>query len=269
VLLWFDRVADMGERTQYAPGTFCWADLATTDQDAAKSFYGELLGWEFEDIPVGDGVNYSMSRRDGRSLAAIAPQPPQARDAGAPPAWNSYVSVESADSAADRAQELGATVQAPPFDVMDVGRMAVIQDPQGAFFMVWEPRNQIGARIVNEPGALVWNELVSPDLDAGRSFYSDLFGWTLEAMSDAPMTYYMIKNGDATNGGMREPQPPDLPPHWLVYFGVEEMDSALGQVEQLGGRKLAGPIDMGAGVIGVAQDPQGAAFALWAGQMAP
>src|SRR3954454_4623790 len=121
----------MGERTSYEPGTFCWVDLATTDQDGAKSFYSELFGWEADDRPAGEGITYSMQRLRGKDVAAIAPQPPQQREMGVPPLWNSYVSVTSADEAADRAKELGATVHAPPFDVLDAGRMAVIQDPQG------------------------------------------------------------------------------------------------------------------------------------------
>src|SRR5437588_10786528 len=149
----------MGERTQYAPGTFSWTDLTTTDQEAAKAFYAGLLGWEIEDLPVGEDLYYSMARVDDKRVAAISPQPQMLRDAGAPPTWNSYVTVESADATADRAGELGANVVSPPFDVMEFGRMAVLQDPQGAFFMLWEPRDTIGAELVNAPGALCWNEL--------------------------------------------------------------------------------------------------------------
>src|SRR3954452_3857086 len=155
----------MGERTKHAPGTFSWADVTTTDQDSAKRFYSGLFGWEADDQPVGDGVYYSMMRLDGRNVAAVSPQPQQQREAGVPSMWNNYVTVESADAAAERAAELGATVHAPPFDVLEAGRMAVIQDPQGAFFMVWEPRQMFGAALVNEPGALCWNELASNDLD--------------------------------------------------------------------------------------------------------
>ena len=121
-----------------------------------------------------------MQLIDGKPVAAIAAQPEQQREAGVPPLWNSYISVDSADAVAERASELGATVHAPPFDVMSVGRMAVIQDPQGAFFMPWEPRDHFGAALVNQPGALVWNELQSPDLDASAAFYSELFGWQME-----------------------------------------------------------------------------------------
>jgi uncharacterized protein len=259
----------VGERTQYAPGTFCWTDLATTDQDAAKAFYGGLFGWEVEDIPVGEGTVYSMMRIGGKDVAAISSQPQQQREAGVPPAWNSYISVESADAAAKRAQELGATAHAPPFDVMDAGRMAVIQDPQGAYFMVWQPGQHFGAALVNAPGALVWNELASPDLEASSAFYGDLFGWTIQPFQASPTPYLSIMNGDANNGGIRELSPPGTPPHWLVYFGVDDIDDGLAKVQELGGTSMVGPIDIQMAKIGVVQDPQGAAFALYAGQLEP
>jgi uncharacterized protein len=259
----------VGERTGYAPGTFSWVDLTTPDQEAAKAFYGGLFGWEAEDLPIGDGAYYSMQRVDGKDVAAISPQQQQQRDAGVPPLWNSYVSVESADAVADRARELGATVHAPPFDVMEAGRMAVIQDPQGAHFLLWQPNQNIGAKLVNAPGALSWNELSSPDLDASKEFYSSLFGWTIEPFEGSPEPYLAIKNGDANNGGIRELQSPGPPPHWLVYFAVDDIDEGLAKVEQLGGTKHAGPIDIGIAKIAVVADPQGAIFALYAGQLEP
>ncbi len=256
----------MGERTEYTPGTFCWSELTTSDQDAAKAFYGPLLGWQAEDIPVGEGAYYSMQLIGGKRVAAIAPQPQQQRDAGVPPLWNSYISVQDADAVAARAKELGADVHAPPFDVMTVGRMAVIQDPQGAYFMPWQPRDQIGAELVNAPGALVWNELQSPDLDASAAFYGDLFGWKIEQSSGMADAYLTIKNGDANNGGMRELTPP-APPSWLTYFGTEDIDAALAKVDALGGSTLAGPIDIQIAKIAVVADPQGAVFALYAGEL--
>jgi uncharacterized protein len=259
----------MGERSSYTPGTFCWTDLTTTDQPAAKSFYSELLGWTAEDSPMGDGAYYSMMSRDGEHVAAIAPQPQAQRDANVPPVWNSYVSVESADATASRAKELGANVHAGPFDVMQAGRMAVIQDPQGAFLMAWEPRENIGATLVNAPGALVWNELGSPDLDASSAFYSSLFGWTVAPFEGSPEPYLSIKNGDANNGGMRALAQPGMPPHWMVYFGVEDLDAALARVGELGGTVHAGPIDIQIAKIAVVGDPQGAVFALYAGELEP
>jgi predicted enzyme related to lactoylglutathione lyase len=258
----------MGERNDYRPGTFCWSELATSDQEAAKAFYAALFGWQADDRPVGDGAYYSMQLLDSKPVAAIAGQPQQQRDAGVPPLWNSYVSVADADAVAARAEELGATLHAPPFDVMTVGRMAVIQDPQGAFFMLWQPREHIGASLVNESGALVWNELQSPDLDGSASFYGDLFGWKLEQAEGMQEPYLMIKNGDTNNGGIRELTAP-APPNWLTYFGIDDVEAGLAKVEQLGGSKLAGPIDIGIAKLAVVADPQGAVFALYAGHLEP
>ena len=256
----------MGERTQYVPGTFCWADVATTDQEGAKAFYGALFGWEIEDLPAGDGVSYSMAHIDGKPVAAISPQPEQQREAGVPPMWNSYVSVESADAAADRAKELGATVHAPPFDVMQAGRMAVVQDPQGAFLMVWEPRDMIGAQLVNGPGRLSWNELTTPDADPARSFYGDLFGWSFDPFEGSPAPYFVIKNRDRGSGGIAEVDRPGMPPVWIPYFGTDDIDSGISKVGDLGGSKMMGPADIGIAKIAFVTDPQGAAFALYAGQ---
>jgi len=260
----------VGERTQYAPGTFCWSELSTSDLEGAKSFYAGLFGWQAIDNPVPGGGVYSMQNLAGKPVAAIAPQPEQQRAARVPALWNSYVSVESADAAADKAKALGAAVHAPPFDVMDVGRMAVIQDPQGAFFMLWQPRSNIGAGLVNAPGAMVWNELRSPDLDGSAAFYSGLFGWTIDRREGTAMGVYLgIKNGEANNGGIAALTPPGTPPHWLVYFGVEEVEDALAKVAALGGSTLLGATDIEIAKIAVVADPAGAAFAIYAGQMEP
>jgi predicted enzyme related to lactoylglutathione lyase len=256
----------MAERTNYAHGVFSWADLSTTDQDAAKRFYGALFGWVADDQPMGEGMSYSLMKLGGKDVAAISPQPEQQRDAGVPPTWNSYITVDSADDALTRAKELGATVHADAFDVMDVGRMGVVQDPQGAYFLVWEPKNHIGAALINVPGAFTWNELASPDLDASRAFYGDLFGWTTDAMEGGPFPYLVIKTPDGrSNGGIR-PQIPPEPPYWLVYFGVEDAEAGVAKVEELGGSKLAGPMSIGPGQIAIVQDPQGAVFAFYAGE---
>jgi len=259
----------VGERSQYTPGTFCWTDLTTPDQAAAKQFYGALFGWEAEDMPVGEGVFYSMQRIGGKDVAAISPQPQQQRDAGVPPIWNSYVSVQDADATVERAKELGGSAHAAAFDVMEAGRMAVLQDPQGAYFLAWQPRAHFGAALVNAPGALVWNELSSPDLDAASAFYGDLFGWTIEESETMQDRYLTIKNGAANNGGMRDLNPPGMPPNWLVYFGAEDIDASLAKVHELGGAKIVGPIDIGIAKLAVVRDPQGAVFALYAGQLEP
>jgi predicted enzyme related to lactoylglutathione lyase len=256
----------MGERTQYAPGTFIWADLATTDQAAAKAFYGSLFDWQAEDMPVGEGAVYSMMSRDGKVVGAVAPQQESQREAGVPPLWNSYISVDSADATAQRASELGATVMAPPFDVMESGRMAVIADPQGAVFMIWEKRDHFGAALVNAPGALCWNELASPDPQASADFYAALFGWAITPMEGMPMAYFVIMNGERSNGGITA-APEGVPTHWLVYFATEEIDAGVAKAQDLGGTKLSGPHDIGIAKFAVIADPQGATFALYAGQL--
>lgn len=257
----------MGERTSYTPGTFSWADLATTDQEAAKEFYTALFGWQANDMPAGEGVVYSMMMLDGKSVAAIAPQPEQQREAGAPPSWNSYITVESADRALERARHLGATVHAPAFDVLEAGRMGVVQDPQGAYFLVWEPKSHIGAGLVNGPGLLSWNELASPDLDGSAGFYRELFEWKTEPFEGMEMPYTTIQTKDGhANGGIRPVMAANEPSHWLVYFGTGDADATLSRATDLGATELVGVTDIGIGKIAVIQDPQGAVFALFAGQ---
>lgn len=255
----------MGERTHYAPGTFSWVDLTTTDQEAAKAFYGALFGWTFEDNPVGEGVVYTMASLGGRHVAAISPQPQQQRDAGVPPLWNSYVTVQSADESLECARQFGGTVHAPAFDVFNAGRMGVIQDPQGAYVMVWEPKEHIGAGLVNAPGALSWNELATPDVEASATFYNRLFGWSTEAFEGMGTPYKTIQTqAGGTNGGIRAAAATE-PTYWLVYFGTDELQSALARVEELGGSKLVDPMELTGGAIAVAQDPQSAVFALYTG----
>ncbi len=257
----------MGERTQYTPGTFCWADLASTDQAAAKAFYTQLFGWEAVDNEVGEGMFYTMMNLDGKPVAAVAGQPQQMRDAGVPPVWQSYISVESADASVQAAAKNGATVMAEAFDVMDVGRMGVVQDPQGAMFNVWEPKAHVGAQLVNGPGTLSWNELGSPDIDAAAGFYGEVFGWKTEAMGGMEMPYLVVRTADGhTNGGIRPPMPPGAPAFWLVYFGATDIEATLVKARDLGGGALSGPVQIGPGTIAVAHDPQGAVFALYAGE---
>jgi predicted enzyme related to lactoylglutathione lyase len=258
----------MGERKEYTPGTFSWADLATTDQEAAKAFYGGLFGWEADDRPAGEGVVYSMMRLGGEDVAAIGPQPQQQRDAGVPPAWNSYITVGSADDTAEAIAAAGGSVHAPPFDVLDVGRMAVVQDPAGAFFMIWEPRSSIGAGLVNAPGAMCWNELAAPDRAAAEEFYGRVFGWTFEDEDGMPENYGTIKNRDRDNGGIRAPDAGE-PPNWLVYFGTDDVERTLARAEELGGTRVAGPVALPGGSFGVVRDPQGATFALFGGRFDP
>lgn len=260
----------MGARAGYEPGTFCWTDLSAAEQAGASDFYCGLFGWEVHELAMADGSTYSMMTLEGSPVAAIAQQPAQQRAAGVAPMWNSYVSVASADRAADLAAELGATVHAPPFDVEQAGRMAVIQDPQGAYFELWEPRMHFGAAVVNEPGAPVWNELSTPDQDAAAEFYGDLFGWTTQEIAGMSGRYLSILNEGSDNGGILHGlMPPHDPPHWLVYFGVDEIESALIRLAALGGRVQRGPVEIPVARVAFVTDPQGARFALYDGDLDP
>ena len=251
----------MGERTSHAPGTFSWADLSTTDTDGAKAFYTSLFGWDFEDNPIPEDGVYTMLLKGGKPVAALF----STMQEGQPSAWNCYVTVESADAAAASAREHGATVVMEAFDVMDVGRMAVFQDPTGAFLSVWEPRASIGAERVNEPGALSLNQLNTSDPERAQQFYEDVFGWRFESVSEDP-PYWGIYNGDRLNAGMMPLPDAGAPSHWLVYFGSDSVDDDAGRIAELGGQAIVGPMEVPGGRILVAVDPQGAIVALFSGR---
>ena len=258
----------MGTRTSYEPGTFSYAELATTDVSDAKRFYGGLFGWDFEQVAVPDSEPYTLARIEGDSVAGLAAMQEQQRNAGVPPFWFSYITVASADETAGRVSELGGNVHAEPFDVMDLGRMAVIADPTGAMFGIWEPRSGIGAERVNEPGSLTWNDLATNDVDAASEFYSGLFGWSVEKLDtgDAPPYWSISHEGAAggRNGGMRELTPDEegVPPNWAAYFAVESVDEALAKAHELGGSTLFGPLDVPTGKFAAIHDPQRAAFSV-------
>jgi predicted enzyme related to lactoylglutathione lyase len=254
----------MGERDAYAPGTFCWADLGTTDAAAAREFYTGLFGWEAEDLPAGEGGVYVMFRKDGRDVAALYEMGDTERDQLSAH-WSSYLSVEDVSAAAARAGELGAAIIAEPFDVMDSGRMAVVRDPTGAHVHLWQPGRHVGAGRVNELGCMVWNELATPDIDRASTFYSELLGWSAEADATG---YATIRSGDGPGGGMR-PLRDGEPPNWLLYFTVRALDDAAEKVRAAGGEVLAGPLDATVGRIAVVRDPQGAMFALYEGEVDP
>jgi len=251
------------DRSSHPDGAFSWIDLTTPDLEGAKAFYTALFGWETEALPMPEGMGaYVMCRRRGRDAAAMSQSTEQ------PPHWNSYVTVESVDATAERAAGLGGTLLAPPFDVMDVGRMAVVQDPTGAVVCLWEARGHIGAGVVNEHGSLTWNDLATRDPEAAERFYSELLGWRFERIPESPIAYWTIYNGDRSNGGMRtmEQYPEEAPPHWLPYLAVDDLDAAMDSARGLVGRVDAGPLEVPAGRFALLTDPQGAAFALFAGE---
>jgi len=253
------------EVAEYKPGTFCWVELGTTDSAAAKSFYTQLFDWDYEDHPMGpDGV-YTMLKSNGKEAGAMYELMPDMRAQGIPPHWMSYVAVTSADESAEKAKAAGATIMNGPFDVFTVGRMAVVKDPTGAVFSLWQAKDHKGAGIYNAPGSFCWNELGTNDTQRAGEFYSNLFGWTRETMSGGPIEYTMFKNGDRSAGGMYKitPEMGPMPPHWLVYFAVDDCDARVKKATELGGRVMKPADDIpGIGRFAILTDPQGAAFAI-------
>jgi predicted enzyme related to lactoylglutathione lyase len=253
----------MGERTSYPAGTFSWSDLQTDDLDRAKGFYADLFGWSYDDIPIGEGAVYSMAKVQGKSVAGLG----ERQDENIPPHWNVYVTVDDADAVAARAGELGANVIAPPFDVFDAGRMAAFADPQGAILSIWQARQSIGAELVNEVGALTWNDLMSPDIPAASEFYRQLFGWDISEIEGAEGQYWSITNGGRMNGGIMA-TPEGGHPVWNLYFAVEDVDAAIAKAGELGGRTIAPRMDVPNGTsFAVLSDPSGAVFSVAAGPM--
>ena len=250
----------MGTRDRYEPGTFSWVELTTSDAEAAKRFYGELFGWEYDDRPIGDGMVYSMAQLEGRTAAALF-------QSEQPPHWNSYITVDSVDDTLKKVADAGGQA-GEAFDVMDAGRMATISDPTGAPVALWEAKANPGAGIVNVPGSLTWNDLMTTDVGKAAEFYCELFGWEVAEVEGAPGERLVIRNGDRLNGGMASlPEgADDAPPHWLPYFGVEDVDAAARAVDQGGGQVVAGPVEVPAGKFALCADPQGALFAVFAGQ---
>jgi len=245
---------------KHAPGSFCWIELGTTNQNAAKQFYTSLFGWTVNDFPMGPAEFYSMFQLDGRDVAAAYTLKP---DIPAPPHWMIYIASENADDTSDRAAKAGAKVIHPPFDVMDVGRMCVIQDPTGAVFAVWQPKSHKGIGIQGDPGSLCWADLNTPDPARATKFYSDVFGWKLEPGESG---YLHIRNGEEFIGGIPPAGPPNpqAPPHWLAYFAVSNCEESAAKAEQLGAGFYIRPIRTEkVGTFAVLKDPQRAAFALF------
>ena len=257
--------ARMQEVPEYKPGTFCWVELGTTDSAAAKSFYTQLFGWDYDDHPMGPAGVYTMLKLNGKDAGALYELNPDMRAQGIPPHWLSYISVSNVDETAEKAKAEGATVLQGPFDVMTVGRMAVVQDPTGAVFALWQAKDHKGAGIYNVPNSFCWNELGTNDTQRAGDFYVKVFGWTKNTQNFGPMEYTMFKNGDRGAGGMYQitPEMGPIPPHWLVYFAVDDCDAKVQKATELGASVMKPADDIpGVGRFAILNDPQGAAFAI-------
>ncbi|MCX5199124.1 VOC family protein [Streptomyces sp. NBC_00249] len=251
----------------YKPGTPCWIDLMVPDQQAALDFYCDLFGWQGEVGPAEQG-GYSVCTLKGKPVAGImkAMNPDGSVPDPLPPVvWTTYLSTDSIDSTLKAAGDAHGTVMMGPMDVMELGRMAVVSDPTGAVFGLWEPGSFDGAGIVNEHGALIWNELVTPDIPAAAAFYSAVLPVTTAASAmPGADGYTEFKVAGRAVGGIMDMAvlPPGVPPHWQPYFHVDDVDSIQAAAVRAGGNVLAPAFDMVAGRMAVLSDPQGGAFSV-------
>lgn len=272
----------MPERDGYIPGVPSWVDTNQPDPQAATAFYGALFGWEFEDVmPEGSGGHYFIGRIRGGDVAAVGSLPD-----GAPPVatWNTYIAVANADDAAAKTQAAGGSAAMEPFDVLDAGRMAMLTDPEGAAFCVWQAGNHKGAQIVNEHGSLNFNGLATRHLERARAFYGAVFGWeTLNLPAGVMWTLpgygdHLEERSPGLREQMAQMSAPDgfidvvaavnpianddadTSAHWSVTFGVDDADAAASKAVDLGATILAGPVDAPWTRMAVIADPQGAVF---------
>lgn len=273
----------MAERDGYIPGVPCWIDTSQPDPDAAAKFYQGLFGWACEDVmPADSPGNYFIARLRGGDVAAIS-----SVAEGAPPvaAWNTYVWVDSADETAAKVKDAGGKVLIEPFDVMEAGRMAGVVDPEGAALFVWEPNQHKGAQVVNEHGALNFNNLETRDVATATAFYGAVFGWRTLTLDGGFQAWTLPGYGDyleRDNPGLREglqaigvtgefadvvatispitERQSDAPARWSVTFAVDDADASAKRAAELGGKVLAGPFDAPWVRMAVISDPQGATF---------
>lgn len=253
--------------TKHEHGTFSWVDLATTDAASAKKFYGGLFGWTFDDMPAGPGSTYSMCKLGGKRVCALYTMGREMQ--GVPPNWTSYVTVDDVDATTKKAAANGGTIIKDAFDVMDVGRMSLVQDPSGAVLALWQAKKHHGADVKNEPGALTWNEVFTTNVDAAGKFYAQTLGWKTEAVDMGKMgTYTLFQNaGEKNNAGGMMAMPPNMkgvPSHWLAYFQVTDCDASTKKVGELGGKVMMPPMDIpNIGRFSIVQDREGATFGLF------
>jgi len=257
----------MAQVDKHPPGEFCWMELATSDQNGAKKFYEALFGWTPNDMPMGPDSAYTIFRLQDRDCAAGYTLMEDERALNIPSHWNLYIAVENADAAAAKAGSLGAKIVMPAFDVFTAGRMAVLQDPTGAYFVVWEAKNNSGIGISGEAGTFCWADLSTADRDRAAKFYSEMFGWKITAGEGKdPNGYLHIQNGETMIGGIppAASRNPHAPAHWLIYWYVDDVDASAKRAKDLGATFYLPPTTIeGVGRMAVMADPQGAVSAIF------
>jgi predicted enzyme related to lactoylglutathione lyase len=251
-----------GRARRFAPGTFCWADLHAKDVQASKAFYMSTFAWRAADMPAAPGMTYTMFYKGDRDVCALH----STKVPGHPTFWQAYFAVDSADALAKKAESLGGRVVQAPFDVLDVGRMAVVADPTGATFAAWEARKHPGAGVMGEADTLVWCEADTSDLDRTIDYYAKLFGWTTKVDGEGPDRYVHFKIGDAMFGGAMQIKKDwgPVPSHWAICFGVDDVDATASKATAAGGKTVMGPATIpGTGRFAVIADPEGATFQIF------
>jgi len=248
----------MTERTSYLPGTPSWVDLGSPNPAEAAAFYGGLFGWEVTMDPRPEAGGYGLFSLRDKVVAGLGPQ----MNAEMPPFWAVYVTVADADATTALAAEAGGTVVMDPMDVLDAGRMAIVQDPLGSFISFWQPNAHPGSGLVNEPGAFTWCELSSPDVAVSKAFYGTVLGWGLLADAGPDDTAHFTVAGELVCGA--HTAGPGEFPAWSVWFSVADCDASTAQAVDLGGSVIMPPNDMSFGRGAMVADPHGAVFGIGA-----
>ncbi len=244
--------------TKYPHGTFSWADLASTDAPVSKKFYTELMGWAVRDIPMGDDQFYTMFEHDGETVCAMSQMQPDMQSQGMPSYWTSYITVDDVDAMIPKIKDLGGEVIVEPMDIFEEGRMLILADPEGAVVALWQPKNHIGATLVNTPGAMSWNELGTRNPKQAVEFYGKLLGWEFQKMEG--MDYHTFSNKGRMNGGMfaLTDEMVGIPANWGVYFSVEDIDKTVAKATELGGNIILPITDAQNMRFSAIADPTGA-----------
>lgn len=253
-------------RTHDSPrpnGQPCWFDLMTSDLPAVTAFYAQLFGWQYQDSGPDFG-NYHMAfsaAMPDRSSAGMGPIPP---DNPYPSAWTVYYASDDVASLSEKAKELGGMIMSGPFEVTGQGHMAIIQDPTGAVFGLWQALGHKGAGISESHGAMTWCEVATPDAEAAKAFYTALFDAKAEAIEAPGTVYYVLKQGETSIGGIMQmnAQWQGIPPHWMPYFQVDDTDAAVAIAQEAGGKVMVPAFDTPFGRISVMTDPSGASFSV-------
>ena len=247
-------------------GNFVWYELMTTDTKAAKAFYGDVVGWSTQDAAI-PGMEYTILTTGGLPVGGLMTLPDEVKKMGAPPSWSGYIAVDDVDAATARVKELGGSIHVPPRDIPDVGRFAVVADPQMAAFMLFKSSNPQPSAAFGSPGGIGWHELYTTDWENAFAFYSALFGWQKDQamdMGEGVGIYQLFSYDGRQIGGMFN-KPANVPAtFWLYYFVVGNIDEAAGRVTKGGGKIFMGPMEVPGGGMFIIQgmDPQGAMFAL-------